>query len=79
MASGSGEWYHECLDGNCGHVSATKSASLTCRDMNEQCAEYARLGTCVLCLCHAMVDDVENSCHEKMAPSHRAILFFVIG
>ncbi|KAG7346792.1 ShK domain-like protein [Nitzschia inconspicua] len=47
-ASGMGEWYHECNDGNCDYGSRGNAAfsSSKCRDDNGQCATYARLGEC---------------------------------
>lgn len=45
-ASGSGEWYHECTDGNCGYGGGgtVVPTSSDCRDDSDECASYARLG-----------------------------------
>jgi hypothetical protein len=66
MASESGEWYQECIDGTCGHGGVTKSSSSsTCRDSNEQCGKFASMGTCD-CLMRWVLTMMYILCHDEM-------------
>jgi hypothetical protein len=63
IASGTGEWYHECNGGNCGYGNGGNSGSIStsCRDVDDRCANYARMGTWLVVLLHGRMSRSESN------------------